>query len=144
VNFKAYKNRFGKQFIIEESVLNGFFAMRDGLSVDGIDIDVAQGWRGEAEQNAAKANGKSKAVWGKSPHNFGVSFDLMVAKKMGDPLGWPPETDPVWPVIGKVGKSAGLVWGGDFKSIHDVDHFELAGFESMNLTLYPDPPPLSA
>ena len=138
--FKKYTNRFKHDFIVESSVLDSFYAMRDGLDAAGIDIDIAQGWRGQKEQDEAKANGLSNASFGHSPHNFGVAFDICCALK-GQALGWPKD-DALWAKIGEAGKYAGLVWGGDFKSIHDTDHFELPDWQKQNLTLYAEEPPL--
>lgn len=33
--------------------------------------------------------------------------------------------------LGEIGKSLGLVWGGDFHSIHDYPHFELPNWRSL-------------
>ena len=35
--------------------------------------------------------------------------------------------------LGRVGEAIGLVWGGRFHSIHDIDHFELFDFRSLQL-----------
>lgn len=35
--------------------------------------------------------------------------------------------------MGRVGESIGLVWGGRFHTLHDMDHFELYDFRSLRL-----------
>lgn len=42
----------------------------------------------------------------------------------GNKLDW-TASDPVWHVIGQIGESLGLVWGGRWKQ-KDMGHFELA------------------
>jgi len=74
------------------------------------------GWRGEAEQNAAAASGNSNASWGESPHNnldaedqpAALAADLVLdprrvqvreaetARRRGKP-GWPNLWDDVAP-----------------------------------------------
>lgn len=34
-------------------------------------------------------------------------------------------SDPLWQKVGEIGRSVGLVWGGDFKSFPEGPHFEL-------------------
>lgn len=46
-----------------------------------------------------------------------------------DKLQW-NAADPVWQKIGFIGKSLGLIWGGDWKQ-KDLGHFEMA-VESSN------------
>lgn len=40
-------------------------------------------------------------------------------------------SDPVWKQVGAIGKSFGLVWGGDWLGLHDLPHFELPGFKPL-------------
>ena len=65
-----------------------------------------------------------------SNHQTGNAFDLTFADASGNPY-WP--TDPEkWKELGRIGKVAGLAWGGDFTPLDknglgwDTDHFELA------------------
>jgi len=71
----------------------------------------------------------TKAPAGKSNHEEGRAFDIapMRASKLGTP-DYSPTTwydTPFWPQIAAIGKACGLVWGGDFSTIHDKPHFEL-------------------
>lgn len=92
----------------------------------GIEIIVIGTYRSIEEQNELYAQGRTKAGnivtnarGGYSYHNFGYAFDIAVKK--GSNITWDnKEYDPV----GAIGKSLGLEWGGDFKSISDSGHFQ--------------------
>jgi peptidoglycan L-alanyl-D-glutamate endopeptidase CwlK len=96
---------------------------------EGIDLVVTQGLRTIAEQNALYAQGRTapgkivtKAKGGSSYHNFGLAFYIAVRKENGD-IDW--DTAKLYSRVGQLGKSIGLEWGGDFKSIKDTPHFQL-------------------
>jgi hypothetical protein len=81
--------------------------------------------RGREEQERLYAEGRSKAKWGESPHNFAMAFDFVHGTKAWD------MTPKQWSIIGHIGKeiakSRGLkvAWGGDW-SFYDPAHWELA------------------
>lgn len=91
-----------------------------------IEILVTSTLRTFEEQADLFAIGRTKpgdivtnAKAGESWHNFGLAFDvvpLVNGKAVWD--------NPFWNRIGELGKQAGLVWGGDFKSFKDKPHFE--------------------
>lgn len=85
----------------------------------GIDAQVYSGTRGAAEQEAAFKSGASKAKHGKSLHNYGAAVDFFFGHK-GAKSDW---TGP-WDLAGKVAKSLGLRWGGDFKKFKDRPHLQ--------------------
>jgi len=100
---------------------------------EGIEILVTSTLRTFEEQAELFAIGRTKpgkkvtnARPGESWHNFGLAFDvvpLVNGKAIWD--------SPFWGRIGALGKQAGLLWGGDFKSFKDKPHFEF----HPNLTL---------
>lgn len=53
------------------------------------------------------------------PHGFGLAFD--VALIINGKADW---KSSLWNKIGQLGKSLGLEWGGDWKSIIDKPHFQ--------------------
>lgn len=59
---------------------------------------------------------------GHSWHNWRRAFDVCPIRKGVAVWG----DDALWAKIGKLGKSLGLEWGGDFKSFPDRPHFQLA------------------
>lgn len=93
----------------------------------GYPVIVTEGSRGRKKQEAAKAAGNSNAGFGKSFHNYGMAFDIAFAGK--DPYG----SSHPWQAVGDLGKSMGLRWGGDFKSIDDKPHFETGNYTIAEL-----------
>lgn len=87
--------------------------------------------RDAARQNELYVKGFSNASAGKSAHNFGMAVDIVHGR-----LGWdiPKES---WSMIGHIGKEVAtqrglkVVWGGDFKSLYDPAHWELADWRSQ-------------
>ncbi len=93
----------------------------------GITIKVISGTRTHAQQDVLYLQGRgkpgpivTKARGGFSNHNFGIAFDIGIFEN-GNYI---PES-PLYKVVGSIGKSLGLQWGGDWKSIVDEPHFEL-------------------
>lgn len=89
-----------------------------------------QFWRSDTEQLNAFLDGKSQAKPGQSPHNYGFAVDIIHSVR-----GWNlPRM--CWDVVGHVGKEIcqrerlDFVWGGDFKSIYDPAHWELADWRA--------------
>lgn len=100
----------------------------------GLAVKITVTWRDPVAQDAAYAAGLSKAKAGNSPHNC-VDADGNPASKAFDFACFTPDahyiadgSDPTYRKAGEIGKSLGLVWGGDFHSIFDPDHLELANW----------------
>lgn len=94
-----------------------------------IPVAVVCGRRTIAEQNALFAKGRTapgpvvtNAKGGSSPHNFGLAVDLCPVNSAGHCTWNAPEA--VWQEMGKIGKECGFVWGGGFKSLKDLPHYE--------------------
>lgn len=93
----------------------------------GITIKVISGLRTFAEQDALFAQGRSlpghivtNARGGYSNHNFGIAFDVGVfegSRYLGD--------SPKYKTVGVLGQQLGLDWGGNWKTIVDLPHFQL-------------------
>ena len=100
-------------------------AFLDDVKDSGHNIRVTHTLRTMDEQAHLYAKGRTlggsivtNAKPGDSPHNWGCAFDICFA-------GLEPFSDQhPWQGVGAIGKSCGLVWGGDFKSIVDRPHFE--------------------
>ena len=95
---------------------------------EGIWLIITQGFRSIEEQNALYAQGRSKpgkivnnAKGGYSYHNYGLAFDFAILNKDGS-VDW--TVDEQWKRVGAIGKSLGLEWGGDWKSLPDYPHFQ--------------------
>jgi hypothetical protein len=102
----------------------------------GFAVLVTQGLRSWKEQDALYARGRktppigkayivTNAKGGQSWHNFGLAFDLVVLDSMGKAT-WDLK-HPGWKAVGALGKSVGLEWGGDWKSLKDYPHFQYCG-----------------
>ena len=99
-------------------------------------VRIIQGLRTIEEQNGLYAQGRTKpgpivtnAKGGSSYHNYGLAIDfcLIIDNKE---VSWSVSKDydgdgmADWMEVVKVFKDAGWTWGGDFKSIKDMPHFE--------------------
>lgn len=88
---------------------------------ENIKIVVTSGTRTYEEQDALFRKGNvTKAPGGYSNHNFGLAFDVTIFD--GNEPVW---ESPKYKILGAIGKSLGLSWGGDWTSIVDEPHFEL-------------------
>lgn len=97
-------------------------ALVQQAAVQGITIKVISGTRTYAEQDAlfAQRPKVTNARGGYSNHNFGIAFDIGVFKG----ASYVPES-PLYKAVAAIGKSLGLEWGGDWKSIVDEPHYQL-------------------
>jgi peptidoglycan L-alanyl-D-glutamate endopeptidase CwlK len=103
------------------------------LLTQGISIEVVQGLRTYAEQDALYAQGRTKpgrrvtnARGGQSNHNFGLAVDVCPFVAQQPDWNAPHAT---WVKIGDAGKAEGLEWGGDWISIRDNPHLQLPGLQ---------------
>lgn len=97
------------------------------LGNSGITAKIISGHRGKEEQDALYAQGRTKpgkivtnAKFPKSNHNHRRAFDIGLFKGK-EYLG----ESPLYRELGPIGESVGLAWGGRFKSILDLPHYEL-------------------
>lgn len=95
-------------------------------AIKTFDFTVIEGHRGQAAQNRAFAEKKSKVRWPHSKHNKNPSlaFDAIPV-----PLDWNDTAS--FHAMAKAMKAAaktvgvGIKWGGDFQGFFDGPHFEL-------------------
>jgi peptidoglycan L-alanyl-D-glutamate endopeptidase CwlK len=97
------------------------------LKAQGVEIKITEGLRTYERQQILWDQGRTKpgnivtnAMPGYSMHNHGVAFDVYPVKD-----GWNTSA-AVWEIIGRVGESLGLEWGGRWKGLVDKPHFEYA------------------
>jgi peptidoglycan L-alanyl-D-glutamate endopeptidase CwlK len=104
-------------------------------AAEGIRIIVTFTFRSNETQAALYAQGRTKpgkvvtnAKAGSSFHNYGLAYDV-VPLDAASKADWATSGAAAkrWARIGALGKSLGLRWGGDFKSIKDLPHFEWSG-----------------
>src|SRR5262249_32326910 len=92
----------------------------------GINARIIDGSRTFAEQDELYAIGRTRpghivtnARGGYSNHNFGIAWDIGIFE------GTRYVTEsPLYDKAGRIGKSIGLEWGGEFNSIIDKPHFQ--------------------
>lgn len=101
------------------------------LAQQGLQVEVVQGLRTFAEQDALFAQGRTKpgpivtrARGGQSNHNYGLAVDL-VPFNDGKPNWNAPMS--AWTTIGMGAHNLGLQWGGDWKKFVDKPHVQLPG-----------------
>ncbi len=100
-------------------------AFEHKLAQSGITVRLVCGYRSTGEQNALYAKGRTKpgeivtnARGGYSWHNFGLGADY--AFVVGGRITW----NGPWNVFGRIARSCGLEWGGDFKRFSDRPHVQ--------------------
>jgi peptidoglycan hydrolase-like protein with peptidoglycan-binding domain len=105
-------------------------AVINTLAAEGLKVEVVQGLRTFAEQDALFAQGRTKpgkkvtkAKGGQSNHNYGLAVDL--CPFVGGEPQWNDEAG--FDRIGAAGKQQGLKWGGDWPNFPDRPHLELPG-----------------
>ncbi len=94
---------------------------------EGITVIITATLRDNEKQNWLYAQGRTRpgkivtnAKAGQSMHNYGLAFDFCPILE-----GIPAWSDALLFIkCGSIGKSCGLFWGGDFKSIKDMPHLE--------------------
>ncbi|MCM1220158.1 MAG: M15 family metallopeptidase [Lachnospiraceae bacterium] len=110
---------------------------------NGISIKVGECVRTVAEQDALYAQGRTKAgsivtnakgSTYSSMHQWGIAFDFYLdmdidgdGTKSDDAFN---NRTGMFNKVGALGKSIGLEWGGDWKSIVDLPHFQLPDWGS--------------
>lgn len=109
---------------------------------NGITIRITECLRTVSEQDALYAKGRTKPgskvtnCQGKSyssMHQWGVAFDYVIDQdtdKDGDVDINDLYCSKLMNVVGKLGQSIGLEWGGSWKSIVDKPHFQLPDWGS--------------
>lgn len=113
-------------------------------AVHQIQLVIVQSFRTYAEQDALYAQGRSNegnivtyAHGGESNHNFGLAVDVFPLWEDGKlhmaGKGVDAKNVKILREIGETGKTAGLMWGGDWKGKkQDNPHFELNVGKTMS------------
>ena len=115
---------------------------------NGITIGISECLRTTAEQDALYAKGRTipgnivtnaKGSNYSSMHQWGVAFDFYLkmdinknGKTTDDAYN---NSTGLFNKVGQLGKSIGLEWGGDWKSIKDLPHFQLPDWGSTATNL---------
>ena len=106
----------------------------------GLLIGIGECVRTVEEQDALYAQGRTepgnivtnaKGSTYSSMHQWGIAFDFY----RNDGQGLYNDSDAFFRQVGKIGKSIGLEWGGDWTSPVDKPHFQLPDWGSTPTTL---------
>lgn len=106
----------------------------------GLIIGIGESFRTKEEQDALYAKGRTapgnivtnaKGSSYSSHHQWGTAFDIY----RNDGKGVYTDSDGFFAKVGKIGKSIGLEWGGDWKSPVDKPHFQLPDWGSATTKL---------
>lgn len=106
----------------------------------GLIIGIGESFRTKEEQDALYAKGRTapgnivtnaKGSSYSSHHQWGTAFDIY----RNDGKGVYTDGDGFFEKVGKMGKSIGLEWGGDWKSPVDKPHFQLPDWGSTTARL---------
>ena len=105
----------------------------------GIVVKLISGLRTIEEQDALYARGRTVpgsivTTAKRSVHNTGLAFDVGIFEDNRYIDG-----SPKYKEVGKIGKSLGLVWGGDWRPIADEPHFETPDAQDALRQLKPTP-----
>lgn len=107
--------------------------LKNVCAQNGLKIAIGECLRTVAEQDALYAKGRTapgkivtnaKGSSYSSMHQWGIAFDFY----RDDGKGAYADGDGFFEKVGKIGQSLGLEWGGEWKSITDLPHFQLAGW----------------
>jgi len=97
---------------------------------NNLNIAIVEGLRSFEKQLDYYAQGRTKPgkiiTWTRlSWHNFGLAIDVAFLNDSGnfDDKSW--SEDHNWKLLGRLGKEAGFVWGGDWKGKEDKPHFQM-------------------
>lgn len=110
---------------------------------DGINFLIGECVRTVAEQDALYAKGRTekgsivtnaRGSSYSSMHQWGVAFDVYLNMDIDGDGQWTDDiynnSTKMFNRLGGLGKSIGLEWGGDWKSIEDLCHFQLPDWGS--------------
>ena len=101
----------------------------------GFHIRLVSGTRSYAEQDGLYAQGRygnpgprvTNARGGRSNHNFGIAWDIGLFDEAGQYLNGDTAAEIAqYRRLGELARPLGLEWGGDWESIPDVPHYQLA------------------
>lgn len=106
---------------------------------EGIDLLVTSTYRSPAEQDALFAQGRTrpgkkvtKARGGQSFHNYRLAYDV-VPLRNGKPVWGTSGADgKLWQRVGELGEGAGLEWGGRWRGLIDLPHFQYTGGKPLS------------
>ena len=104
-----------------------------------MDVSVLEGERTKSDQEKYYKKGTSNAKFGQSPHNYhpSLAVDIIPYPVPKTSNGEWDNNSEIWDdmsmLVKEISKELGIdiTWGGDFKSLVDKPHFEIANWKSL-------------
>jgi hypothetical protein len=124
----------GRNQILDKRLAVLFDKLKVYAQQNGWVIELREGYRNKQDQEAALTAGYSNAIYGLSPHSYGLAFDIALLYNSsyypGDEA-LPGEVATIFETLGDYAElSLGMTWGGRFSNLYDPPHFELKGWTS--------------
>jgi peptidoglycan hydrolase-like protein with peptidoglycan-binding domain len=101
-------------------------AFIQAANLAGFQVQIVQGLRTFAQQNALYAQGRTRpgkkvtnAIGGQSLHNYGLALDF--APVVNGVVSW---NEKLYRDFGEWARTAGLEWGGEWKKFVDLPHVQ--------------------
>ena len=101
-------------------------------AIERVDFSLICGTRGKEEQEKAFDEGKSKAHYGQSPHNFepSLAFDFTPYPcDWNDIEGFKRVAKVIMDCANEL--DIDITWGGDFTNLKDYPHIELTNWKEL-------------
>lgn len=123
-----------ENFLLHPELKKLMQELKSACAALGYNIKITECYRTTEEQDALYAQGRytsGKIVTNarghdySSMHQWGVAFDF--CRNSAKPYD---NSDGFFQKVGSIGKNLGLEWGGDWKSIKDLCHFQLPNWGS--------------
>lgn len=120
---------------LHPTLQNKIAELKKLCEANGLEIGIGECLRTKEEQDTLYAKGRTipgsvvtsaKGSTYSSMHQWGVAFDFY----RNDGKGAYEDRDGFFKKVGKLGKSIGLEWGGDWKRPVDKPHFQLPDWGS--------------
>jgi len=91
------------------------------------DAHISSAGRGKSEQEQYFRQGKSKAHYGQSAHNYNAALDFFRLTVNGADFS----TDWYVTLIGPKAREAGFEYAGDWKTFKELVHVQIANFQQL-------------
>lgn len=123
---------FGKRSLLNLSQCHVLLRKVMIEAIKELDFSIIQGYRGSEDQEKAFREGKSKAHYGQSAHNYlpCIAVDCIPFPFLGweDAASFKRMADHI--LLCAASLDIPVQWGGNWKTLKDTPHFELTPWRS--------------
>lgn len=117
------------QEMLYNSTQDGYLRLWfEQLQEENNDIHIAYGYRNKKEQDQFFRDGKSKAKYGQSPHNYVpcMALDIFFLTQDGK---YSLDVNRLKAIANDL--PSRITWGGNFHGLVDMPHFEITAWKSL-------------